>query len=85
MSRIHATLVIPCDGPPCACGQARVAVYRDGIEPLIDNMGCELGLEKLAGPLCPRCDAGKLAAARRPPAEAGPERLRGPQAGGSTC
>ena len=85
MSRSHATIVIPCEGSPCACGTARVSVYRDGIEQLIDNMGCELGLERLTGPLCPRCDAAKLEAARRPPEGAASERWRGPQAGGSTC
>jgi hypothetical protein len=35
-------------------------VYRDGIEGLMDNMGCDLGLELVAGPLCPRCRAADL-------------------------
>ena len=47
---------------PCAsCGKARVAVYRDGLEDLMDNMGCELGLEYVAGPFCPSCEREKLA------------------------
>jgi hypothetical protein len=37
-------------------------VYRDGIENLMDNMGCELGLERVAGPLCPRCEAQRIPA-----------------------
>jgi hypothetical protein len=54
-------LVIPCDDAPrCGCGAVKVAVYRDGLEQLMDNMGCELGLERVAGPLCPRCDASQL-------------------------
>ncbi|MBI4606101.1 MAG: hypothetical protein HY721_29395 [Planctomycetes bacterium] len=75
MSRAHATLVIPCEAePPCACGRVKVSVYRDGIEPLIDNMGCELGLELLGGPFCPRCEAGRIEKARRAAAPIGPPR-----------
>ena len=45
------------DLPPCpSCGARRVRIFRDALEPLMDNMGCELGLELSAGPLCPRCE-----------------------------
>jgi len=56
-------VLIPAEGaPPCeACGAARIAVYRDGLENLMDNMGCELGLELVAGPFCPGCEREKLA------------------------
>jgi len=61
--RSDATIVLPAEqAEPCAhCGARQVAVWRDGIGPLMDNMGCELGLELVAGPLCPACDAGELA------------------------
>ena len=64
MSRRHEGFVlIPADSASaCAdCGKTRVAVYRDGIEDLMDNMGCELGLELVAGPFCPGCEREKLA------------------------
>jgi hypothetical protein len=54
--------------PPCACGATRVAVYRDGIDGLMDNMGCELGLELVTGPLCPRCDGEEIERYRERPA-----------------
>ena len=61
-----ATIVIPCDATPrCACGEVKVSVYRDGIAPLMDNMGCELGLELVGGPFCPKCEAAALAQARK--------------------
>jgi len=61
--RPQGFVLIPAEGaPPCeACGAARVAVYRDGLEDLMDNMGCELGLELVAGPFCPGCEKEKLA------------------------
>lgn len=66
MERPPSTLVIPCEAAPrCACGSVKVSVYRDGIAPLMDNMGCELGLELIAGPFCPKCDARAILAARR--------------------
>jgi len=30
----------------------------------MDNMGCELGLQFVAGPFCPECESGKIAEAR---------------------
>jgi hypothetical protein len=66
MTRSLRTVILPADAlPPCLCGEGKVHVFRDGLEDLLDNMGCELGLEMIAGPLCPRCEAGKLEEARR--------------------
>lgn len=31
----------------------------------MDNMGCELGLQFLAGPFCPECEADQIARARK--------------------
>ena len=57
--RAESTVVIPReDLPRCECGALKVCVYRDGIGPLIDNMGCELGLELVEGPHCPHCHPG---------------------------
>ena len=52
------TVLIPSEkSPPCACGTLKVSIYRDHFEKLMDNMGSELGLEFVAGPFCPRCEA----------------------------
>ena len=60
------TLVLPSENdPPCPCGRTRVRVFRDGLEDLQDNMGCELGLEPLTGPLCPECQADDVQRARK--------------------
>lgn len=66
-------LILPRDAePPCGCGATRVSVYRDGIDGLMDNMGCDLGLELVAGPLCPRCAAKELERyGQRPPRKDG--------------
>ncbi len=59
--RVESTIVIPRkDLPPCECGALKVCHYRDGIESLMDNMGCELGIELLKGPFCPRCEPGSV-------------------------
>jgi hydrogenase maturation factor len=59
------TVVIPSESePPCLCGKVKVAVFQDGLEDLMDNMGCELGLQFVAGPFCPECESGKIAEAR---------------------
>jgi hypothetical protein len=61
-------VILPRDAEPrCSCGATRVAVYRDGVGDLMDNMGCELGLELVAGPLCPRCGAKDLERYAPPP------------------
>jgi hypothetical protein len=63
--RHRPTILIPAEAaPPCSCGAAKVSVFLDAIEKLIDNMGCDLGLEFVAGPFCPRCDADAIARAR---------------------
>lgn len=69
--RSHSVLVLPAEGTqPCACGERRVMLFRDGLDALMDNMGCELGLEYVAGPFCPRCQNEALDRARR--VDAGP-------------
>ena len=66
MDRATATVLIPCEAAtPCNCGAVKVSVYRDAIESLMDNMGCELGLELVAGPFCPKCEREKIEAARK--------------------
>lgn len=69
IERNQTTVVLPAEGaPPCPqCGGKRVAIWRDGIDRLIDNMGCELGLEYVAGPLCPKCEETEVAASKRSP------------------
>jgi hypothetical protein len=53
-----STVLIPSEtSPPCRCGAVKVSIYKDQLEKLMDNMGSELGLEFLAGPFCPRCEA----------------------------
>jgi hypothetical protein len=43
--RRRPTILIPAEAaPPCSCGAAKVSVFLDAIEKLIDNMGCDLGL-----------------------------------------
>jgi len=65
MSRARPTVLIPCESQPrCLCGKLKVSVFRDGLEDLMDNMGCELGLQFVAGPFCPECEAPEISKVR---------------------
>ena len=64
MPKDEFTMLIPCEGGlACACGAVKVSVFKDHLdkpEKLMDNMGCELGLEFVAGPFCPKCEAREI-------------------------
>jgi hypothetical protein len=71
--RVSTVILASKAAPPCECGRWKVSVFQDGLEDLMDNMGCELGLQFLGGPFCPVCEAGEVEQSRRKALGSGPQ------------